>query len=75
MQSLVVDDTRQKNAIRSSAAAGGSRSTDGILLPFRSEPAALGFGAASMACLSRTKKQPPNRVAVSLWWTIQDSNL
>jgi len=37
---------RQNNTIRSSAAAGGVRSTDGVVFPFQIEPAALGFDLA-----------------------------
>ena len=44
---------RQNNTIRSSAAASGVRSTDGVVFPFQTEPAALGFDlvlGASFMC-------------------------
>ena len=34
---------RQNNTMRSSAAAGGVRSTDGVVFPFRLKPTSLGF--------------------------------
>jgi len=34
---------RQNNTIRSSAAAGGVGSTDGVVFPFRLKPTSLGF--------------------------------
>ena len=37
---------RQNNTIRSAAAAGGVRSTDGVVLPLQTETASLGFGLA-----------------------------
>ncbi|MGM9612270.1 MAG: hypothetical protein ACI3XZ_02090 [Butyricicoccus sp.] len=44
---------RQNNTIRSSAAASGVRSTDGVVFPFQIEPATLGFDlvlGASFMC-------------------------
>ena len=38
-----VRKTRQNNTMRSSAAASGVRSTDGVVFPFHTEPAAPGL--------------------------------